>query len=184
MSTVSGSDSAAAAEAAIGLGGETASAGTESGQSAWYRLPPVAKRWPWITSGLVLQLAGIAAPAAFVISEAHHEDVTGKISKATLTLAWRQSVHSHTGLVLMAVGAALFVVGSVLLARPYVKNWLMLFVAVPVAALAGVLVLGAAALVIAVIVAIAAGGDFVDFGGGGSGGARKKKRQVGAGAGQ
>ncbi len=148
--------------------------------ATWHRLQPVRARWPWITGGLVLQLAGVAAPAAYVISKAHHEDVTGQISKATLTLAWRQAVHSHAGLALMIAGAALFVVGSMLLARPFVKSYLTLFVAIPLAALAGVLVLGAAALIIALLFAILSGGDFIDFGsgsGGGGSGSTKKKKQ-------
>ena len=145
--------------------------------AAWHRLRPVTARWPWITGGLVLQLAGVAAPAAYVISKAHHEDVTGQISKATLTLAWRQAVHSHAGLALMIAGAALFVVGSILLARPFVKSYLTLFVAIPLAALAGVLILGAAALVIALILAILSGGDFFDFGGGGGGSSGSAKKQ-------
>ena len=49
----------------------------------------------------------------------------------------------------MIAGAALFVIGSMLLARPFVKSYVTLFVAIPLAALAGVLILGAAALVIA-----------------------------------
>jgi hypothetical protein len=140
---------------------------------AWHRLDPVKTRWPWVTSGLILQLAGVAAPAAYVIAKAHHQDVTGRISKATLTLAWRQAVHSHAGLALLIGGAALFVVGSVLLARPYVKSWVTLFVAVPLAALVGVLLLGVAALVVALFVAALWSGDFLDFGGPSRG---KKKR--------
>jgi len=153
--------------------------------AAWHRLKPVTARWPWITGGLILQLAGVAAPAAYVISKAHHEEVTGQISKATLTLAWRQAVHSHAGLALMIAGSALFVVGSMLLARPFVGSYVTLFVAIPLAALAGVLILGAAALIIALLFAILSGGDFFDFssggapsGSGGSSGARatRKKR--------
>jgi hypothetical protein len=144
--------------------------------AVWHRLRPVSARWPWITGGLLLQLAGVAAPAAYVISKAHHEDVTGQISKATLTLAWRQAVHSHAGLGLMIGGAALFVIGSMLLARPFVKSYLTLFVAIPLAALAGVLVLGAAALVIALLFAILSGGDFTDLGGSSSSGGTPDKR--------
>jgi hypothetical protein len=112
-----------------------------------------------------------------VITTAHHQDVTGRISKATLTLAWRQAVHSHIGLELLAAGAAVFVIGSVLLARPFVKSWITLFVAIPLAALAGVLVLGIGALIVAVI--LAAAGDFFDFGTGwgSSGGSSKKRRR-------
>jgi hypothetical protein len=149
--------------------------------TAWHRLKPVKARWPWVTSGLILQFVGVAAPAAYVVAKAHHENVTGSISKATLTLAWRQAVHSHAGLALLIGGAALFVVGSVLLARPYVKSWFTLFVAIPVAALVGVLLLGAAALIIALIVAVAWSGDFVDWGSSSSGGKRKRAQDPGAG---
>jgi hypothetical protein len=142
----------------------------------WHRLRPVRARWPWITGGLVLQLIGVGAPAVYVITKAHHENFSGEISKATLTLAWRQAVHSHTGLALLAAGAAVFVIGAVLLARPFVRSWITLFVAIPLAALAGVLVLGVAALVVAVI--FAAAGDFFDFGTGwGSGGGSQKRKR-------
>jgi hypothetical protein len=135
---------------------------------AWHRLKPVAPRWPWVTGGLLLQLCGAAAPIVYVLNKAHHEDVGGQITRATLTLAWRQAVHSHTGLYLMIAGAAVFVAGSMVMARPFVKSWVTLFVAVPIAALAGVLVLGAAAIVIGLL-AIGLD-DLFDFGGGGGGG--------------
>ena len=60
----------------------------------------------------------------------------------------------------------MFVIGSMLLARPFVKSYVTLFVAIPLAALAGVLILGAAALIIALVFAILSGGDFIDFGSG------------------
>jgi hypothetical protein len=118
----------------------------------WGRLAPVSQRWPWIASGLLLQVVGVGAPVAYVVSKAHHEDVGGHISRATLQLAWRQAVHSHAGLAALIAGAAVFVAGSIVLARPFVKSWVTLFVAIPIAALAGVLVLGAAAIVVALLV--------------------------------
>jgi hypothetical protein len=116
------------------------------------RLAPVSTRWPWITGGLLLQVVGVGAPVAYVVSKAHHEDIGGHITKATLQLAWRQAVHSHVGLAALIAGAAVFVAGSIVLARPFVKSWVTLFVAIPIAALAGVLVLGAAAIVVALLV--------------------------------
>ena len=70
----------------------------------------------------------------------------------------------------------LFVVGSVMLARPFAKHWLTLLVAVPIAALCGALVLGVAVLLITLVVFLLSdGGDFsFDFGGGGGGSTRKK----------
>src|SRR5262249_26100691 len=139
-------------------------------------LNPVSKRWPWITSGLLLQLIGAGAPIAYVLDKAHKEDVGGQISKATLTLAWRQAIHSHTGLGLLIGGAAVFALGSILMARPFVKSWVTLFVAIPLAAIAGVLVLGAAAIVVALI--IAGADDLATFwtDTGPSGSSRKRKR--------
>jgi hypothetical protein len=129
--------------------------GLPTGEKAgrgWHRLRPVSPRWPWITGGLALQVIGAAAPIAYIVNKAHHEDIGGQISRATLTLAWRQAVHSHAGLALMIGGAAVFVIGSILMARPFVKSWVTLFVAIPIAAVAGLLVLGAAAILISLLV--------------------------------
>jgi hypothetical protein len=144
--------------------------------SAWHRLRPVARRWPWITGGLLLQLIGAGAPVAYVVNKAHHEDLGGQISKATLTLAWRQAVHSHAGLDLMIVGALVFVVGSMLMARPFVTSMFTMFVAIPIAALAGVLVLGAAAILVAIL--LAGADDLIEvFDFQGSSTSRRKRRR-------
>ena len=151
----------------------------EAQSGRWRRLAPVAPRWPWITGGLALQLIGVGAPVAYVLEKAHREDVGGQITRATLQLGWRDAVHSHAGLALLICGAIIFVGGSMVLARPFVTSWVTLFVAVPLAALAGVLVLGAAAILVALI---AAGADdlftgWSDVGGGGSGSTRKRQPQ-------
>jgi hypothetical protein len=131
-------------------------------------LAPVASRGPWIAGGLALQLCGAGAPAIYVLTNAHHEDVGGQITKATLTLAWRQAVHSHAGLALLIGGTIVFALGSIVLARPFVKSWVTLFVAIPLAAIAGVLVLGLAAVIIALL--IVGFEDLLDINWGGSGG--------------
>jgi hypothetical protein len=131
-------------------------------------LAPVSKRWPWITGGLSLQVIGVAMPVVYVLEKAHKEDFGGHITRATIRLAWHQAVHSKAGLALMIAGVLVFATGSVLLARPFAKSWLTLLVAVPIAAVAGLLVLGAAVLIVAVIVAAA--GSLFDGGGGGGGG--------------
>jgi len=118
---------------------------------------------------LALQLIGVGAPVAYVLDKAHKEGLGGQITRATLAFAWRRAVHSHAGLDLMIAGALVFVAGSVLLARPFVKSWVTLFVAVPIAALAGVLALGAAAIVVALIV-VGADDLLGSIGGGGGGG--------------
>ncbi|MBS2539250.1 hypothetical protein KGQ20_41540 [Catenulispora sp. NF23] len=115
-------------------------------------IPPTARRGWWIFAGLVLQLAGVGGPAAYVWAKAKHQDVSGLITVATVKLAWHQSLHAKAGVTLLIGGAALFAIGSIALARPFAKHWLTLFVGVPIAALCGALVLGVAALVIALLV--------------------------------
>jgi len=154
--------------------------GPEIHEGALSRVPgwikPTAHRGWWMFGGLVLQLAGLGGPAAYVWSKAKHQDVGGLITVATVKLAWRQSLHAKTGVEVLAGGAVLFVVGSVMLARPFAKHWLTLLVAVPIAALCGALVLGVAVLLITLVVFLLSdGGDFsFDFGGGGGGSTRKK----------
>lgn len=148
----------------------------------WHRLSPVSPRWPWITSGLLLQLIGAGAPVAYVVNKAHHEDLGGQISKATLTLAWRQAVHSHAGLDLMILGTLVFVIGSMLMARPFVTSMVTMFVAIPIAALAGLLILGAAAILVALLLAGADDAiDAFDFGGSSSSSRRRRRRDQGDG---
>ncbi len=128
-------------------------------------LTPVKHRAGWIVGGLVIQLAGVGGPLACVITKAKHESVGGLLSVATVRLSWHGSLHTRAGVAVLAGGAALFVLGSVLLARPFVKSRVTLLLSVPVAALAGVLVLG----VVSVIVALAVAGFEAGNGGGGGG---------------
>ena len=123
------------------------------------RLRPVENRFPWITGGLVLEVIGAAVPAIYMFTKAKHESVGGSITRATIKLVWHQSLHSHTGLAILIGGAVAFAAGAVLLARPYATNVIVLIVGVPVAAIAGLLVLGIFALVIAFLVATAEGLD-------------------------
>lgn len=131
------------------------------------RIAPTAHRGWWIFAGLVLQLAGIGGPAAYVWSKAKHEDVGGLITVATVKLAWHESLHLKAGVAILVAGAALFAIGSVVLARPFAKHWLTLLVAVPIAALVGALVLGVAALIVVLVGLLIANGG--DLGGGGDG---------------
>jgi hypothetical protein len=132
------------------------------------QLEPVAKRNLWIAAGLTLQVIGVAMPVAYLVEKARKEDLGGHISRATLRLAWRQALQSHAGLALMIGGVLVFVSGAVVLARPFAKSWLTLAVAVPIAAVVGLLVLGAAVLIVVVIAAIVA--SLFDSGSGGGGG--------------
>lgn len=135
---------------------------------------PVLHKARWIAGGLALQLAGIGGPFAYVVSRAKHESIGGLLTVATVKLAWHESVHERKGLAILAAGAIVFALGSVLLARPFVRRRLTLLVAIPLAAVCGALVLGLAALVITLICLLEnAGGDIGNIPGG-SGGSSKK----------
>ncbi|SEL98449.1 hypothetical protein SAMN05414137_11666 [Streptacidiphilus jiangxiensis] len=153
-------------------------------------LGPVAHRARWVAGGLALQFAGIGGPLAYVATKVKHEDVGGLITVATVRLAWHESLHARAGIALLAAGTALFVVGSVLLARPFVRRKVTLLLAVPAAALVGGLVMGAAALLVVVVVLAAlgnssgsGGGSSGGSGGGGSGGGGSGGHNSGGGGG-
>jgi hypothetical protein len=136
-------------------------------------LAPVQRRRAWVAWGIFAQLVAIASPVAWVVVRAKHEAVTGLAARVTVLAAARESLHTRTGLIILGESLLLFAVGSVLVARPFVRSLGMLLVAVPLAAIVGVLVLGALALVVAVVVALISLN--VDLPGGGGAGATSRK---------
>ena len=123
-----------------------------------------------LAGGLMLQAVGVGGVAAYIWLKVHHQNLGGRVSAATIRLAWHGEVHTRAGLAVLAAGAVVYAIGSVLMARPYVSRPLALFVAVPVAAVAGMFVLGVLAFVVALLIAGLANGDFdlpgLDLGGG------------------
>src|ERR1019366_7984719 len=94
---------------------------------------------------------------------AHRLSITGHITAASVRLAWRSDAHSGTGLALLVTGLAIFAAGSVLTARPFARNRATWLVAVPIAAILGMLVFGVFALLIAALVDGGLNwGDFAD----------------------
>jgi hypothetical protein len=124
----------------------------------------------WLTSGLILQAVGAGGVAAYVWLKIRHQNVSGHVTATTIRLAWHGEVHTRQGLAVLAAGAVIYAVGSVLMARPYVSRPILLFVAIPVAAVAGLLVLGVLAFIVALLIAGLENGDLdlpgLDFGGG------------------
>ena len=118
-------------------------------------LGPVTYPRRWILAGLGLQIVGAGGPASFLLVKVRHQDVGGHITAATVKLLWHNEAHTTAGIALLAVGAVLFAAGSVLMARPYVRRPVTLLVAVPLAAVAGMLVLGVIALIAAMAIAAA-----------------------------
>jgi len=114
-----------------------------------------------------LQAIGIGGVAAYVWVTVRHQNFGGHVTAATIRLAWHGEVHTRPGLAVLAAGAVIYAAGSVLMARPYVARPMTLFLAVPVAAVAGMLVLGVLAFIAVLLIVLADGGlDFgLDFGG-------------------
>ncbi len=115
-------------------------------------LSPVRSRALWTVSGLAVQAAGLGGVTAFLWAKLRHQDIGGHITAAAFRLVWHGEIHTRTGVAVLITGAVVYAAGSVLLARPHVSRPVTLFVAVPVAAFAGVAVLGVLALVVAFLV--------------------------------
>jgi hypothetical protein len=109
---------------------------------------------------LALQTIGVGIPVTAALRRADQDGVLGSITHYTVRLVWHEMLRSRADVALIVVGVLLFVIGSVVLARPFARRRATLFVGVPVAAIAGLAVLGAVALVIAALIAfVASPGD-------------------------
>jgi len=141
-------------------------------------LQPITAPRRYQAAGLALQFLGVGAPTLSVGLRAHRESLGGHLTAATVRLAWHAQGHTPTGLALLLVGACIFALGSVVLARPYVRRRRTLIVAVPVAAIVGMFVLGGLALILALVAAAVWDSwgdvlfDWTDF----SGGGRRRRR--------
>lgn len=90
--------------------------------------------------------SGLGGVTAFLWAKLRRQDIGGHITAATFRLMWHGEVRTRTGVAVLVIGAVIYAVGSVLLARPYVSRPVTLFIAVPAAAVAGMVVPGALAL--------------------------------------
>jgi hypothetical protein len=140
-------------------------------------LGPVRSRAPWVAGGLVLQAVGAGGVSAYLWHRVRHQNADGHITAAMIRLAWHGEVHTRSGLAVLAAGTIVYAVGSVLMARPHVARPVTLFVAVPLTAVAGMLVLGLLALIVALVMAAVA--NNVDVPVPGFGGSGNKANQRG-----
>lgn len=122
---------------------------------------------------MFLQLIAVALPVAAIAARAKDEANADVAFRVTLLMVTRELFRTPAGVALLAGSVVLFAIGSVVVARPFVRSLAMLLGAVPVAAVVGVLVLGALALVVAVIALLASVG--FDGWSGPSGSGRTKK---------
>lgn len=119
-------------------------------------LRPVEHRGVWIAWGLALQAIGVGIPVTIALRHANKDGLLGSITHYTVRFVWHEMLRSHADVALIVLGVLVFVAGGVVLARPFVTRRSTLFGAVPVAATAGIAVLGVIALACAVLLAVVA----------------------------
>ena len=85
----------------------------------------------WVIAGLTLQTLGVAGVAAFAWTRLHYQGIGGHVTAATIRPDWHSDVHTRAGLAVLAAGAVLYAVGSILMARPYMSGPATPFIAVP-----------------------------------------------------
>jgi hypothetical protein len=123
-------------------------------------LEPVQARGRWVAWGLALQVIGMGIPVVTAVHRAHESGVGGALTHYTIRLVWHEMLRSGADVALIVLGVVLFVAGAVVLARPFVRRATTLLVAVPLAAVAGLVVFGVVALLVALVVAgTASAGD-------------------------
>jgi hypothetical protein len=88
-----------------------------------------------------------------------------------------RETRTPAGVAVLVAGAVIYAAGSVLLARPHVSRPATLFMAVPVAAVAGMAVLGVLALVVALLFSALGDQPAPDIGLSGGGRRTKAKRR-------
>ncbi len=128
-------------------------------------LGPIHARGRWVAWGLVLQVIGVGIPVAAAVRRAHEAGVGGALTHYTVRLVWHEMLRSGADVALIVLGVALFVAGAVVLARPFVRRVSTLLVAVPLAAVAGLVVFGVVALLVALVVAATASAGDAEVGG-------------------
>jgi hypothetical protein len=117
-------------------------------------LRPVGRRSAWVAWGLALEVIGAGIPVTVALVRAHREGLLGSVTHYTVRLIEHELLRSRADVALIILGVLVFVAGAVVLARPLVTRRVTLFIAVPVAAAAGIVVLGVVALICAVVVAL------------------------------
>ena len=140
-------------------------------------LAPLRSRWPWVVWGLIVQALGVGSVAVIMWHNIRNQSFGGHITAEMIRFAWHSQLHNRTGVIVLAAGAVIYAVGSVVMARPYVSRPATLFMAVPIAAVAGMLLLGVLALVVAALFSAFANNSGGGLGGGGARRDRRNDRQ-------
>jgi hypothetical protein len=127
-------------------------------------LAPIRSRWPWVGWGLIVQALGMGGVAIVMWRSIRNQGIGGHVTAEMIKLAWHGQLHTQSRLIVLIAGSVVYAAGSVLLARPYVSSPAALFIAVPIAAVAGLLSLGVLALGLVALFLLSDGGiDLFDL---------------------
>jgi hypothetical protein len=108
---------------------------------------------------MTIQVLAVGIVAVVMWRSIRRQGLGGHITAEMIKFAWRSELHTPAGLAVLATGSVVYAAGSVVMARPFVSRPAALFVAVPLAAAAGLLVLGVLALVVTVLIVVLENGD-------------------------
>ena len=124
----------------------------------------VENRARWLAWGLALQAVGVGIPITAALSRANMDGVSGTLTHYTVRLVWHEMLRSRADIALIALGVAVFAAGGIVLARPFVRRPIVLFVVTPLAATLGFAVLGVIGLLCAAVIALAESPGDVNWG--------------------
>jgi hypothetical protein len=126
-------------------------------------LKPPESRTAWVAWGFAAQVLGAGSVAVVLWRNIRGQGLSARITAELIRVAWRSELHTRAGLIVLIAGAVAYAAGSILMARPYISSPVTLFVAVPAAAVVGMLALGVLALLLALVLVTLANGDFPEF---------------------
>ena len=125
-------------------------------------LEPVRSGSPWLAWGVAIQAVGVAPVAAIMWRSIRNQSIGGHVTAEMIKFAWHSELHARAGLIALVAGSVIYAAGSVVMARPYISSPVALLVAIPLAAVAGLLVLGLLVLLIAVLWVMVQGDPIFD----------------------
>jgi hypothetical protein len=131
-------------------------------------LTPPRSRVPWVGWGVILQVLGLGSVAVVMWRNIRQQGIVGHVTAEMVKFAWHSELHTRSGLLVLLAGSVVYGAGSVVMARPYIASPAWLFIAVPTAAVAGMLVLGVLVVILWVLFLVAENDvdlSLLDFGG-------------------
>jgi len=112
----------------------------------------VQARYSWVLWGLTVQALGLGSIAVVMWHNVRDQSLGGHVTAEMIKFAWHSELHTRTGLIVLIAGTVVYAAACVVMARPFVSRPALLFIAIPLAAVAGVLLLGVLVIVVAALI--------------------------------